>query len=111
MRVLEVRLTLEGLAGDVCGHVTRALAATLQHIAPRGKSEAAGGGGGHGRLRLAVLDHVVSFPPVVLPVARLVAQCRVAGAAAVLVDGAHAVGALPDLDVPSLGADYYISNL
>jgi glycine cleavage system protein P-like pyridoxal-binding family len=29
----------------------------------------------------------------------------------VLVDGAHAVGALPGLDVASLGADYYTTNL
>ena len=31
-------------------------------------------GGGGGRVRLAVIDHVGSFPPVVLPVARLCAE-------------------------------------
>ena len=34
-----------------------------------------------------------------------------AGVVRVLIDGAHAVGSLPDLDVPSLGADYYTANL
>lgn len=36
--------------------------------------------------------------------------CSAAGIP-VLVDGAHAVGALPDLDVPSLGCQYYTTNL
>lgn len=31
--------------------------------------------------------------------------------ALVLVDGAHAVGSLPDLDVPSIRADFYTTNL
>jgi len=35
--------------------------------------------------------------------------CREAGIP-VLVDGAHALGALPDLDVPALGCQYYVSN-
>ncbi|KAL6753075.1 pyridoxal phosphate-dependent transferase [Haematococcus lacustris] len=63
-----------------------------------------------GRLALAILDHVISFPPVILPVKELVEVCRQAGAR-VLLDGAHAFGSVPDLDVPSLGADYYTSNL
>ena len=29
----------------------------------------------------------------------------------VLVDGAHAVGSVPHLDVPSIAADFYTSNL
>jgi selenocysteine lyase/cysteine desulfurase len=36
--------------------------------------------------------------------------CREAGVP-VLVDGAHAVGSLPDLAIPSLGCQYYTSNL
>ncbi|KXZ54245.1 hypothetical protein GPECTOR_5g335 [Gonium pectorale] len=66
--------------------------------------------GGGRRLRLAVLDHVVSFPPVVLPVAALTAACKQVGAQ-VLVDGAHAIGNVPRLQVPSIGADYYTANL
>ena len=29
----------------------------------------------------------------------------------VLVDGAHAVGAIAGLDIPAIGADFYTSNL
>ncbi|PRW50812.1 class V aminotransferase [Chlorella sorokiniana] len=64
-------------------------------------------GGGH--VRLAILDQIISLAPVHLPVGALCALCRRHGAAS-LVDGAHAVGAVP-LDLPSLGADYYTSNL
>lgn len=64
----------------------------------------------HGsRVKLAVLDHVVSFPPVRLPVADITRMCRAAGAK-VLIDGAHAVGAL-ELDVPAIGASFYTANL
>lgn len=122
--------------------------------------------GGGGKIKLAVIDHCISFPPVIMPVAQLcslfrsgrarareggcggatgrtrsaAAQrrpaalgrapvsheadvtplacscptppplgCREAGVP-VLVDGAHGLGALPGLDVPALGADYYVSN-
>lgn len=60
-------------------------------------------------MRLAVIDHIVSLTPAHLPVAALCALCAAAGAAS-LVDGAHAVGAVP-LDIPSLGCHYYTSNL
>ncbi|KAI3427076.1 hypothetical protein D9Q98_007016 [Chlorella vulgaris] len=63
---------------------------------------------GGGRVRLAVLDHIISQVPSHLPVAALCALCREHGAAS-LVDGAHAVGALP-LRIPELGCDYYTSN-
>ncbi|KAF6258814.1 pyridoxal phosphate-dependent transferase [Scenedesmus sp. NREL 46B-D3] len=62
------------------------------------------------RLKLAVIDHVVSFPPVVMPVQQICSMCRGAGVP-VLVDGALAVGCLPDLAIPSLGCQYYTSNL
>jgi selenocysteine lyase/cysteine desulfurase len=90
---------------------------------------------GKGRVKLAVVDHIASFPPVTFPVAAICAACRAAGArgalcmhapelilkgllltktimpsGAVLVDGAHAVGARP-LEVPELGAHYYTANL
>ncbi|KAL4444111.1 hypothetical protein ABPG75_011848 [Micractinium tetrahymenae] len=64
---------------------------------------------GRGRVKLAILDHIISLAPAHLPVAPLAALCRRHGAA-VLVDGAHAVGAVP-LDIPALGCDYYTSNL
>jgi len=61
------------------------------------------------RTRLAVMDHVTSESALVLPIADIVARCRERGVA-VVVDGAHAPGAI-DLDVPSIGADWYVGNL
>lgn len=61
------------------------------------------------RTRLAVVDHVTSPTALVLPVAGIAARCRATGVA-VLVDGAHAPGALA-LDLPATGADWYTGNL
>ncbi|MGE0118255.1 MAG: aminotransferase class V-fold PLP-dependent enzyme [Dongiaceae bacterium] len=61
------------------------------------------------RTRLAVLDAVTSISALVMPVARLAAACRAAGAQ-VLVDAAHAPGML-DLDVAALGADWVSGNV
>ncbi len=60
------------------------------------------------RTRLLLLDHVASRSALVLPVARLAALARARGVP-VLVDGAHAPGLLA-LDVPALGADWYVGN-
>ncbi|MCL6530777.1 MAG: aminotransferase class V-fold PLP-dependent enzyme [Meiothermus ruber] len=61
------------------------------------------------RTRLAILDHITSETALVLPLAAMAACCRAAGVP-VLVDGAHAPGAIP-LDIPRLGVDYYTGNL
>ena len=61
------------------------------------------------RTRLAVLDHVTSETALVLPIAQLAAACRAQGVA-VLVDGAHAPGAI-DVDIGALGVDWYVANL
>jgi isopenicillin-N epimerase len=61
------------------------------------------------RTRVAVLDHITSESALIFPVKELTALCR-ERRVKVLVDGAHAPGVLP-LDVPSLGADWYIANL
>ena len=61
------------------------------------------------RTGLVVVDHVTSMTALVMPVAEVAAVCRDRGIP-VLVDGAHAPGALV-VDVPALGADYYSANL
>lgn len=59
--------------------------------------------------RLAVLDHIISETGTVLPVRELINLCHAHGVR-VLIDGAHAPGQI-DLDLASLGADYYTANL
>ncbi|HEX5473932.1 MAG TPA: aminotransferase class V-fold PLP-dependent enzyme [Vicinamibacterales bacterium] len=61
------------------------------------------------KTRLLVIDHITSGSAIVMPIAAIAARCRARGVA-VLVDGAHAPGAIP-LDIPSLGVDYYVGNL
>src|SRR5581483_1686741 len=51
---------------------------------------------------------ITSPTAIVFPVRELTALCRAAGAR-VLIDGAHAPGMLA-LDVPSIGADWYVGN-
>jgi isopenicillin-N epimerase len=60
------------------------------------------------RTRLAILDHVTSPTAVVCAIRDLTSLCHTSGAA-VLVDGAHAPGMLT-LDIPSIGADWYVGN-
>ena len=61
------------------------------------------------RTSLVIIDHITSPTSMVLPVARIAARVREAGAR-LLVDGAHVPGHLP-LDVPALGVDWYVGNL
>ncbi|MCB9678327.1 MAG: aminotransferase class V-fold PLP-dependent enzyme [Alphaproteobacteria bacterium] len=59
--------------------------------------------------RVAVIDHICSDTGMQWPVRELVEVCHANGTLA-LVDGAHAPGCIP-LDVPSIGADWYVANL
>jgi isopenicillin-N epimerase len=61
------------------------------------------------RTRLAILDHIASDTALILPVAAMTARCRQQGVP-VLVDGAHAPGAIA-LDIEAVGADWYVGNL
>jgi isopenicillin-N epimerase len=61
------------------------------------------------RTRVALLDHVCSETALVLPLAAMAAACRARGVP-VLVDGAHAPGAI-ELDITALGVDWYAANL
>ena len=70
------------------------VAAVTRHFAPK--------------TRLLVLDHVTSPTALILPVARIAAAAKARGIT-VLVDGAHAPGMLA-LDIPALGADFYVGN-
>src|SRR5260370_17076502 len=60
------------------------------------------------RTRLLIVDHISSPTGLVWPLKEIIAAARKRGTL-VLVDGAHAPGQL-DLDVPTLGADWYTGN-
>lgn len=61
------------------------------------------------RTRLAIVDHIAADAGMLLPLADIVAALKARGVA-VLADGAHAPGSIA-LDVPSIGADWYVANL
>lgn len=61
------------------------------------------------RTRLVIIDHITSESALVMPVEDIATRCRAQGVA-ILIDGAHAPGALP-LDIPALGVDWYVGNL
>lgn len=61
------------------------------------------------KTRIAVVDHVSSDTALVMPVAEMATMAR-ARSVAVLVDGAHAPGAIP-VDIAALGVDWYTANM
>ncbi len=61
-----------------------------------------------GTTALLVIDHISSSTGLVFPLPEIIAMAKSRGVP-VLVDGAHAPGMLP-LDIPSLGADWYVGN-
>jgi len=61
-----------------------------------------------GTIGLCSFSHIVSTPGIILPVKELSAACKAAGALT-MIDGAHAPGNIA-LDVPAIGADFYVGN-
>jgi len=61
------------------------------------------------RTRILVLDHITSESALILPVREIAARTRAKGIP-VLVDGAHAPGAIP-LDIAALDVDWYSATL
>jgi isopenicillin-N epimerase len=59
--------------------------------------------------KIVVLDHITASTALVLPVREIAAMCHSSGVP-VLVDGAHAPGALA-LNIAELGVDWYVGNL
>ena len=61
-------------------------------------------------IKLAVIDHITSASALVLPVRELTRVLQARGIL-VLIDGAHAPGHIPDLNIEAIGADFYVGNL
>jgi isopenicillin-N epimerase len=61
------------------------------------------------KTKIVVLDHITASTALVLPVRQIADACHAKGVP-VLVDGAHAPGAL-DLNIAELGVDWYVGNL
>jgi isopenicillin-N epimerase len=61
------------------------------------------------KTRILIIDHVTTGTALIMPVVEIAERCRKRGVA-VLVDGAHAPGAIP-VDISSLGVDWYTGNL
>ncbi|PSN71439.1 PLP-dependent transferase [Corynespora cassiicola Philippines] len=61
-----------------------------------------------GKVKIAILDTVVSNPGVRVPFQRLIQACKEEGVMS-LVDAAHGVGHV-ELDLPQLDPDFFVSN-
>ena len=113
----EVLVTDQGYGGvtNVARYVTRGVGATLREVRLPPAAEgpdavvAAVAAALGPATRLLVVDHVTSGSALVLPLARIAAECRARGVV-VLADGAHGPGHLA-LDVAALGVDFYAANL
>lgn len=64
-----------------------------------------------GAIRFAFLDHTPSQPTAIFNISDMIQLCREEGVQEVAVDGAHAIGSISELDIPSFGADIYMSNI
>ncbi len=64
------------------------------------------------KTRVVLLSHVTSPTALILPVERIVHELRhrLGDSVRIIVDGAHAIGFVPNLRPAALGCDYYTSN-
>ncbi|MBG97839.1 aminotransferase [bacterium] len=60
------------------------------------------------KTRFLLVDHIASASATIFPVKKIVDMAHDKGIK-VFVDGAHAIGQI-ELDIPSLGADWYVTN-
>jgi isopenicillin-N epimerase len=113
----EILVTSLGYGGvtNAARYVARTRGATVREVAlshagtsPDAVVEAIAAALGE-RTRLAIVDHIASNSALLLPIAAVAERCRGRGVP-ILVDGAHAPGAIA-LDLPSIGADWYVGNL
>ena len=102
-----------GAITNAASYVARRSGATVRTVAlplPAADAFAEAYGAALGeRTKLAIVDHITSESALILPVQDIAARCHARGVP-VLVDGAHAPGAIA-LDVPALGVDWYAANL
>jgi isopenicillin-N epimerase len=59
-------------------------------------------------IKIAVFDHIASATALIFPIKELCELCRENGVISII-DGAHAPGML-DLDISSLGSDFFVGN-
>ncbi|XP_076445354.1 uncharacterized protein LOC143283115 isoform X2 [Babylonia areolata] len=102
-----VKKLLHGVCEEK-GAVVKEVPITLPVSSPQQIINAVGEAVSQEGVKLAVLDHIPSNLPIILPLQQLIAVSHQHGVQ-VLVDGAHALGQIP-LNLHSLDADYYISN-
>ncbi|XP_034305449.2 uncharacterized protein [Magallana gigas] len=62
----------------------------------------------HPNVRMAVLDHITSPSALLLPIKKMIEECRKRGVL-VLIDGAHAPGQA-EINLEELGPDFYTGN-
>jgi len=61
------------------------------------------------KTRAVVLEHVTSNHALQQPILELCTLCREKGIITI-VDGAHSLGLIPDLNIPAIGADFFMGN-
>lgn len=102
-----VTMTAEYVAGRTGARVTKLALPYPDTDATRIRDAVVGAL--NGRTRMLVMDHITAPSALILPVAEIAAACRARGITT-LIDGAHAPGMI-DLDLPSLGVDFWVGNL